>query len=71
MVQSFHSTDMNSTGKFAEAATAKASETMKAMFCFSNTMPSSTATTPRHSVAIRDTFSSASLSAFPPLKTVE
>src|SRR5690606_25228358 len=46
VVQSFHSTDMNSTGKFAEAAIAKASDTMKAMFCFSNAMPRITASTP-------------------------
>ena len=48
VVQSFHSTDMNSTGKLAEAAIAKASDTMKAMFCFSKAMPSSTATMPEH-----------------------
>ena len=46
VVQSFHSSDMNSTGKLADAATAKASDTMKAMFCFSKTMPSRTATMP-------------------------
>ena len=71
VVQSFHSTDMNSTGKFAEAATANASETMKAMFCFSKTIPSRTASTPRQIVAIRETRSSAALSALPFLKTVE
>ena len=47
VVQSFHSTDMNSTGKLADAAIAKARDTMKAMFCFSNTMPSTTAMMPR------------------------
>ena len=71
VVQSFHSTDMNSTGKLAEAAIANASETMKAMFCFSNTIPSRTASTPRHTVVMRDTRSSEALSALPLLMTVE
>ena len=54
MVQSFHSTDMNSTGKLAEAAMAKASDTMKAMFCFSKAMPSTTAITPSARVVMRE-----------------
>ncbi|MNR26068.1 hypothetical protein D3C85_1432560 [compost metagenome] len=70
VVQPFHSTDMNSTGKLAEAATAKASDTMKAIFCFSKTMPSTTATTPRMTVVIRDTCSSSRLLALPCLNTV-
>src|SRR5439155_6903163 len=63
VVQSFHSTDMNSTGKLADAAIANASATMNAMFCFSNAMPSATATMPSPSVVSRDTFSSEALSA--------
>ena len=43
---------------------------MKAMFCFSNTMPSSTAMTPSVRVVMRDTRSSAALSALPFLNTV-
>ena len=70
VVQSFHKTLMNSTGKLAEAAIAKASDTMKAMFCFSNTMPNTTATTPSVKVVMRDTRSSAALSALPFLNTV-
>ena len=70
VVQSFHSTDSSSGGKLAEAATAKASDTMKAMFCFSNTMPSSTAMAPSVSVVMRETRSSAALSALPFLITV-
>ena len=70
MVQPFHSTERNSTGKLAEAAIAKASDTMKAMFCFSNTMPRITATTPSASVVMRETFSSEALSALPFLNTV-
>ena len=68
--QSFHNTLMNSTGKFAEAATAKARETMKATFCFSNTMPSSTATTPNATVVMRETRNSSLLSAWPFLISV-
>ena len=49
---------------------AKASETMNAMFCFSNAMPSATATTPSATVVIRDTLSSEALSALPFLNTV-
>ena len=52
VVQSFHSTDMNSTGKLAEAAITKASMTMKATFSFSNAMPSTTATMPRPTVVM-------------------
>jgi PAB1-binding protein PBP1 len=70
VVQSFHSTLMNSTGKLAEAAIAKASDTMKAMFCFSKAMPSTTATMPRQIVVIFDTRSSEELSALPFLTTV-
>jgi hypothetical protein len=65
VVQSFHSTDMNSTGKLAEQATAKASITMKATFSFSNTMPSSTAKMPRQTVVIFDTRSSVAESTLP------
>ncbi|MCY1508630.1 hypothetical protein D9M68_429450 [compost metagenome] len=70
VVQPLHSTDMNSTGKLADAATANASDTMKAMFCFSNTMPSTTATRPRMIVVMRETRSSTELVACPFLKTV-
>jgi PAB1-binding protein PBP1 len=70
VVQSFHSTLMNSTGKLAEAAIAKASDTMKAMFCFSKAMPSTTATMPRAMVVILETRSSEALSALPFLTTV-
>ena len=70
VVQSFHSTDMNSTGKLAEAAMANASDTMNAMFCFSKAMPSTTAIRPRASVVMRETFSSEALSALPFLNTV-
>src|SRR5690606_8267772 len=70
VVQSFHSTDMNSTGKLAEAAIAKASDTMKAMFCFSNAIPSTTATAPSTRVVMRDTLSSEAESALPFLNTV-
>jgi hypothetical protein len=65
VVQSFHSSDRNSTGKLAEAAIAKASDTMNAMFCFSKAMPSTTATTPSASVVMRETFSSDLLSRCP------
>ena len=44
-MQSFHSTDMNSTGKLARRRS-RTSDTMKAMFCFSKAMPSTTAITP-------------------------
>ena len=57
VVQFFHSIDRISGGKLAEAATAKASDTMKAMFCFSNKMPKTTATTPKARVVTRDTLS--------------
>ena len=70
VVQFFHSTYSKSTGKLAEAATANASETMKAMFCFSKAIPSSTAITPSASVVMRETFSSDALSALPCLNTV-
>src|SRR5664279_5130571 len=70
VVQSFHSTDMNSTGKLADAAIANASETMNAMFCFSNTMPSTTATMPSATVVMRETRSSELLSALPFLISV-
>ena len=43
---------------------------MKAMFCFSKAMPSTTATTPSARVVMRETFSSLALSALPFLKTV-
>ena len=43
---------------------------MNAMFCFSNAMPSATATMPSASVVMRDTLSSAALSALPFLTTV-
>jgi DNA polymerase-3 subunit epsilon len=55
VVQSFHSTLMKSTGKLADAAIAKASDTMKAMFCFSKAMPSTTATMPNAMVVMRET----------------
>src|SRR5690606_33452038 len=71
VVQFFHSTDMNSTGKLAEAAIAKASDTMKAMFCFSNAMPRITAITPSTMVVMRETRSSEAESALPFLNTVE
>ncbi len=61
---------MNSTGKLADAAMAKARLTMKAMFCFSKAMPSTTAMMPRHTVVIFDTRSSEALSAVPFLTTV-
>ena len=70
VVQSFHSTDMNNTGKFADAAIAKAKATMKAMFCFSNAMPNTTAMMPRATVVMRDTRNSEALSALPFLNTV-
>src|SRR5439155_26131560 len=70
VVQSFHNTDMNSTGKFAEAAMAKARATMNAIFCLSKAMPSATAITPSAIVVNRDTLSSDALSAFPFLNTV-
>ena len=44
--------------------------TMKAMFCFSKAMPSTTATMPSATVVMRDTCSSAALSALPFLITV-
>ena len=43
------------TGKLQLAATAKASPTMKATFCFSNAMPRMIATMPRMTVAIFET----------------
>src|SRR4029079_5995387 len=46
VVQSFHNTDIKRTGKLADAAMAKARLTMNAIFCFSNAMPSKTATPP-------------------------
>ena len=70
VVQSFHSTLMNSTGKLADAAMAKARHTMKAMFCFSKAMPSTTAMMPRQIVVIFDTRSSEALSAVPFFTTV-
>jgi hypothetical protein len=68
-VQSFHSSDRISTGKFPEAASAKASETMKATFCFSNNMPSSIASVARTRTVRRDTLSS-SLELTSPLRKV-
>jgi len=65
VVQFFHSTDMNSTGKLAEQATVKASITMKATFCFSKMMPSSTAMNARITVVILDTRSSVAESTLP------
>ena len=70
VVVPFQNTDRNRTGKLAEAATAKASDTMKATFCFSNRMPSSTAMTPSTRVVMRETRSSEALSALPCLMTV-
>src|SRR5574343_710491 len=70
VVQFFHSTDMKRTGKLAEAAMAKARETMKAMFCFSKAIPRTTAITPRTKGVIRETRSSAAESALPFLNTV-
>src|SRR5574343_507891 len=70
VVQFFHSTDMKRTGKLAEAAIAKARETMKAMFCFSKAIPRTTAMTPKTMVVIRETRSSAAESALPFLNTV-
>jgi hypothetical protein len=55
----------------AEAATAKANDTMNAMFCFSKTMPSTTATIPSTTVVIRETRSSLALVAWLFLNTVE
>jgi hypothetical protein len=49
----------------AEAAMAKASDTMKAMFCFSKAMPSTTAMMPSTMVVTRDTFSSLAPSPCP------
>ena len=62
---------MNNTGKLADAAIANANATMKAMFCFSNAIPKTTAITPKASVVMRDTRNSAALSALPCLNTVE
>ena len=70
VVQSFHSSDRISTGKFADAAMAKASDTMKATFCFSNTIPSSTAITPNAKVVMRETRSSEPGAGLPFLNTV-
>ena len=61
---------MKSTGKLAEAAMAKASDTMKAMFCFSNAMPNTTAMMPSAMVVILETRSSSALLAWPFLITV-
>src|SRR5574343_483829 len=47
VVQSFHITDISSTGKLAEQAIAKASMTMYATFCFSKAIPRRIATTAR------------------------
>lgn len=70
VVQFFHNKDRISTGKLAEAAMANASDTMKATFCFSNTMPSSTAITPSTRVVTRETFSSEPGAGLPFLITV-
>ena len=70
VVQSFHRMDMMSAGKLADAAMAKASDTIKATFCFSKATPSTTAMTPRVKVVIRETRSSEAVSALPPLNTV-
>jgi hypothetical protein len=43
---------------------------MKAMFCFSKTMPRATARMPRTTVVMRETRSSEALSAVPFLTTV-
>ena len=40
VVHPLHSSDITSTGKLPDAASAKARLTMKATFCFSNAMPS-------------------------------
>ena len=45
-------------GKLQLAAIEKASPTIKAMFCFSNKIPSRMATTPSTSTVILETFSS-------------
>src|ERR1035437_9610665 len=55
VVQSFHNTDMNKTGKLAEAAITNASITMKATFSFSNAIPSVTAMIPSTTVVILET----------------
>ena len=44
VVQPFHRMDRISGGKLADAATANARDTMKAMFCFSKAIPRTTAT---------------------------
>ena len=49
---------------------AKASATMKATFCPSNEMPSSTAIAPSTPVVMRVTRSSSATRALPPLNTV-
>jgi len=70
VVVPFHNSDRISTGKLPEAASAKASETMKATFCFSNRIPSRIANAPSASVLMRETLSSLADVAFPLLKTV-
>jgi len=55
-------------GKLAEAAMAKASDTMKATFCFSNTMPRNMAMMPRATVVSLEILSSSLELALPFLR---
>ena len=65
VVQPFHSTERIRAGKLAEAAMAKVSDTMKATFCFSNTMPRNMAMMPRATVVSLEILSSSLELALP------
>ncbi|MNP33038.1 hypothetical protein D3C76_1262520 [compost metagenome] len=56
-------------GKLQLAAMENASPTIKAMFCFSNRIPSAIATTPSNTTVILETFSSSRSVALPFLMT--
>ena len=58
VVKPFQNIESTSTGKFAHAATENAKPTMKATFCFSNTIPKIIAKIARPKVAILDMRSS-------------
>ena len=55
VVRFFQNMDKNIIGKLVLAAIAKASPTIKAIFCFSNMMPRKIAKIPRKIVAILET----------------
>ncbi|MNN69781.1 hypothetical protein D3C81_1855950 [compost metagenome] len=70
MVSPFQYIESTRMGKLTEAATPKVSATRKAMFWSLNRMPSTTATMPMPTEAIRDTRRSSRASALPFFTTI-